>query len=133
MGAVSLQPAPTANVDGDPSSERDERELVSKDIAALRDIYGPRWVFVPHGYGEAAVHAREVLEHGLIPIDIDRSDPVRVTTEVGAFARITPCAASRARIEPRSGLILPPPSGGQRYQFGTSNQACREVEPIRSV
>src|ERR1044071_6963419 len=72
-----------------------ECEQVTSDAEALRDVYGARWVFVPHEFGARAAAAREILERGIFPIDIDRSDPVRVTQEVGEFARTTSVMTSR--------------------------------------
>lgn len=87
MGAVSRQPVEQLVERADIGVGSDDE--VSSDADALRAVYGSRWVLIPHGYGHASAQARDVLGHGLVPIDIDSSDPTRVVHEVGEFARLT--------------------------------------------
>src|SRR5256885_8254058 len=87
MGAVSRQPV-EGLVERSQLGVRSDHE-VTDDADALRTVYRGRWVLIPHGFGPSAAQARDVLEHGLVPIDVDRSDPTRVIQEVGEFARLT--------------------------------------------
>jgi len=89
MGAVHVQ------VDDDvlartvgPLSE-DDRHKVTDDTSALRSAYGARWNRVPTGFGEEAARARDALSSGLVSLDLDRADPMRVAQEVGPFVRTT--------------------------------------------
>jgi hypothetical protein len=72
----------------------DERRQLSDDITALRSTYGPRWTLVPVGHSARARVARETLATGLVRIDPDVADPVRLPQELGPFAQETADAAS---------------------------------------
>src|SRR4051794_19273053 len=68
---------------------QDTRRHLAGDLDELRDTYGARWSRVPFGFGERAANVRDAWSGGLVPIDVDSADPVRVTQELGAFARAT--------------------------------------------
>jgi hypothetical protein len=84
-----------AMVDSDGHAPVDDaRRQLSDDITGLRATYGPRWTLVPVGQSARARIAREVLATGIVPIDPDTADPVRLPQELAPFARETADAAS---------------------------------------
>jgi hypothetical protein len=84
-----------AMVDNDGQSATDDaRRQLSDDITVLRATYGPRWTLIPVGESARARTAREVLATGIVRIDPDTADPVRLPQELGPFAKETADAAS---------------------------------------
>jgi hypothetical protein len=67
----------------------DDLHRVADDTTILRDAYGSRWNRVPTGFGEEAERARAALSSGLVAIELDRAEPMRVAQEIGAFLRTT--------------------------------------------
>src|SRR3954452_922916 len=71
--------------------------------ASLRATYGERWTQVPLGFGEAALRARDVLTAGLVTVDVETADPVRVVQDLSTFAGET--AATAAQILTEAALL----------------------------
>ena len=79
-----------AMVDSDGQAAMDDqRRQLSDDITMLRGTYGPRWTLIPVGQSGRARTAREVLATGIVRIDPDTADPVRLPQELGPFAKET--------------------------------------------
>ncbi|MEY2464649.1 MAG: hypothetical protein QOH64_2787 [Acidimicrobiaceae bacterium] len=72
----------------------EQRRQIADDLAALRGTYGPRWIHVPTGYTTSALKARSMLATGVVPVDPDQADPVRLPQELGPFANETRDAAA---------------------------------------
>jgi hypothetical protein len=84
-----------AMVDSDgQSATDDQRRQLSEDITALRATYGPRWTLIPVGQADNARSVRNVLSGGLVSLDPEKADPVRLPQELGPFARESADAAA---------------------------------------
>src|SRR5438105_314717 len=73
----------------------DELWELADGAASLRATYGERWTQVPLGFSEVALRTRDVLTAGLITVDIETADPVRVVQDLSTFARETAATAER--------------------------------------
>src|SRR3954463_4319770 len=95
MSAVVVStPNDEVDVRGETVSAEELWELAD-GAASLRATYGERWTQVPLGFGEAALRARDVLTTGLITVDVETADPVRVVQDLSAFAGETSATAER--------------------------------------
>lgn len=89
MGAVHVQADDDVLDHAAAPLSEDDRHLVVDDATVLREAYGSRWNRVPTGFGEEAERARAALTSGLVSIELDRADPMRVAQEIGSFVRST--------------------------------------------
>lgn len=108
------------------SLSQDARRRLATVLDELRATYGSRWRRVPFGFGERAAGVREAWVDGLVPVDVDQADPVRVIQELGAFARTTSVMAVDVRTEAR---ILGEPFGADltTLPLARLRQLCRAI------
>jgi len=73
----------------------EERRQLAACVSALRDTYESRWPRIPWGFAPRSTRARHLLSHGLVPIDVETADPLRVQQELGGFVQDTITLAHR--------------------------------------
>jgi hypothetical protein len=78
-----LGTAPAVNL------SQDARRQLIAELETLRATYGSRWARVPSGFGERASNVRTAWTTGLVPVDVDHADPVRLTQELTGFVAAT--------------------------------------------
>ena len=97
MGTASMYTASDELVGHGDVLSFDERRQLAHSVSALRATYDARWPRIPWGFAARSTAARERLSKGLVPVDVDTADPLRLQQELGTFVQDTIAMADRVQ------------------------------------